>query len=147
MSDIEIKPYPSAASLADLDLLIANAQKDPQAFALLYDQFLSPLYRYIYQRVHNRQDAEEITSQTFLQPMRHFLLTATAAILQPGFLRSHERSWRTITGRPTKTNLWKMRLIWAKTPNIWVKRSVMSGGAGCARSSRAWPKTNRNCCV
>lgn len=72
MSDSEIKSYPSAASLADLDLLIANAKKDPQAFALLYDRFLSPLYRYIFQRVRNRQDAEEITSQTFLAAYEAF---------------------------------------------------------------------------
>ena len=72
MSDIEIKPSPSAASLVELDLLIANAQKDPQAFALLYDRFLSPLYRYIYQRVHNKQDAEEVTSQTFLAAYEAF---------------------------------------------------------------------------
>ena len=42
-------------------------QRDQAAFAELYDQFLSPVYRYVFYRVSNRADAEDRSEQVFLQ--------------------------------------------------------------------------------
>lgn len=46
--------------------LIAAARTDPAAFGRLYDQFIQPIYRYLYSRVGNVHEAEDLTSQTFM---------------------------------------------------------------------------------
>jgi RNA polymerase sigma-70 factor (ECF subfamily) len=43
------------------------ARRDQAAFAELYDQFLSPVYRYVFYRVSNQADAEDLSEQVFLQ--------------------------------------------------------------------------------
>jgi len=42
-------------------------QRDRAAFAALYDQFLGPVYRYVFYRIGNRADAEDLSEQVFLQ--------------------------------------------------------------------------------
>jgi RNA polymerase sigma-70 factor (ECF subfamily) len=42
-------------------------QRDQAAFAKLYDQFLGPVYRYVFYRLGNRADAEDVSEQVFLQ--------------------------------------------------------------------------------
>lgn len=37
----------------------------------IYRQYLDPVYRFLYGRVGNRQDAEDLTSETFLKASRH----------------------------------------------------------------------------
>jgi len=44
----------------------AGAQTSPAAFAALYDQFVKPVYRYLYRRTGSAADAEDLTAQTFL---------------------------------------------------------------------------------
>ena len=41
--------------------------RDQAAFAELYDVYLDRIFRYIYYRTVNRQDAEDLTEQVFLQ--------------------------------------------------------------------------------
>jgi RNA polymerase sigma-70 factor, ECF subfamily len=45
--------------------LIARAMHDPQAFALLYRQYLDLVYRYCYHRLGSKEAAEDVTSQVF----------------------------------------------------------------------------------
>lgn len=45
---------------------IARAKTDPQAFAVLYDHYIQPVYRYLLSRVGSVDEAQDITSQTFL---------------------------------------------------------------------------------
>lgn len=52
--------------------IIKKAQKgDQQAFALLYRHYNPPIYRYLYSRVGNQTDAEELTSRTFLSALEN----------------------------------------------------------------------------
>lgn len=50
--------------------LVAQAQEDPARFAALYQQYVQPVYRYIYRRVGNQQEAEDLTGQTFLSALQ-----------------------------------------------------------------------------
>jgi len=51
--------------------LIDASRTDPAAFALLYDRYVARIYKYLYHRLGYHQDAEEITSQTFLSAMEN----------------------------------------------------------------------------
>ena len=53
----------------DIPALVKEAQRNPAAFAMLYDRFLTPVYRYLYSRVGNVSDAEDLTAQTFLSAL------------------------------------------------------------------------------
>jgi RNA polymerase sigma-70 factor, ECF subfamily len=46
--------------------LISAARSDPAAFGKLYDHFIQPVYRYLYSRLGNVHEAEDLTSQTFM---------------------------------------------------------------------------------
>ncbi len=50
----------------DTELVIA-AQQNPARFESLYLKWLKPVYRYFYFRLGNIKDAEDLTSQVFLQ--------------------------------------------------------------------------------
>jgi RNA polymerase sigma-70 factor (ECF subfamily) len=43
------------------------ANNDVQAFQLFYQENIGPIYRYIYSKVGNREEAEDLTSQTFVK--------------------------------------------------------------------------------
>ena len=47
-------------------VLVRAARHDPVAFAALYRRYVTPIYRYLYSRVGNAADAEDITAQTFI---------------------------------------------------------------------------------
>jgi len=48
------------------ELVKSSKQGDKDAFAKLYDIFLTPIYRYIYYKV-NREDVEDLTEITFFK--------------------------------------------------------------------------------
>ena len=50
----------------DIPALVTAALGDPVAFGKLYDRYVQPIYRYIYSRVGNAHEAEDIVSQTFM---------------------------------------------------------------------------------
>lgn len=41
--------------------------KDKQAFVAVYDQYLTPIYRFVYFKVNDQAEAEDLTSQVFLK--------------------------------------------------------------------------------
>jgi len=54
----------------DLSKLVERARKyDSEAFGLLYERFVSKVYGYIYYRIGNRVEAEDLTAQTFLKAL------------------------------------------------------------------------------
>jgi RNA polymerase sigma-70 factor (ECF subfamily) len=54
----------------DEALLIEAAQHDPAAIAPLYRRYVTPVFRYLYSRVGNVLDAEDLTSQVFLEALQ-----------------------------------------------------------------------------
>ncbi|NMB90110.1 MAG: sigma-70 family RNA polymerase sigma factor [Chloroflexi bacterium] len=53
----------------DVDALVERARNDPAAFAQLYRRYLTPVYRYLYRRLGNEPDAQDITSQVFVEAL------------------------------------------------------------------------------
>lgn len=45
--------------------LVERARSDPEAFGLLYERYVDRVYSYVYHRVGNAQDAEDLTARTF----------------------------------------------------------------------------------
>ena len=51
--------------------LIEKAQKnDPEAFAEIYEEHFDRIYRYIFMRVRNQMEAEDLTQQVFLNALQ-----------------------------------------------------------------------------
>ncbi|HEU65150.1 MAG TPA: sigma-70 family RNA polymerase sigma factor [Chloroflexi bacterium] len=50
--------------------LIRQAQKDPHAFAELYDHYYSKIFGYVLRRTANLEAAQDITSETFLKALK-----------------------------------------------------------------------------
>jgi RNA polymerase sigma-70 factor (ECF subfamily) len=51
--------------------LIEEAKADPEAFGLLYEQYVDKIYNYVYYRTGNHHDAEDLTAKVFYQAMNH----------------------------------------------------------------------------
>lgn len=58
-------------SLSEEQSLVEQAQRDPQAFAALYDRYVQPIYWFALRRTGDRTLAEDITSATFEKALRH----------------------------------------------------------------------------
>jgi RNA polymerase sigma-70 factor, ECF subfamily len=50
---------------------IRAARRDPRNFAVLYERYVDRIYSYIYHRVSNVHDAEDLTSRTFFRALSH----------------------------------------------------------------------------
>jgi RNA polymerase sigma-70 factor (ECF subfamily) len=51
--------------------LVAQAKDDATAFGALYERYVDQIYNYVYYRVGNHQDAEDLTARTFFRALRH----------------------------------------------------------------------------
>jgi RNA polymerase sigma-70 factor (ECF subfamily) len=58
------RPEPTES---DADLVARALQGDSGAFGVLYDRYLNPLFRYVYYRVADRMEAEDLTGVVFLK--------------------------------------------------------------------------------
>lgn len=44
-----------------------QTKKDQEAFALLYDEYVEPIYRFVYFKISHREEAEDVTGEVFLK--------------------------------------------------------------------------------
>jgi len=51
--------------------LIERAKTDPEAFGLLYERYVDKIYNYVYYRIGNHHDAEDLTARVFYQALHH----------------------------------------------------------------------------
>ncbi|MFN8487199.1 MAG: sigma-70 family RNA polymerase sigma factor [Caldilineaceae bacterium] len=49
--------------------LVMQARQDPTAFGVLYERYIDRIYAYIYHRVGNAQDTEDLTARTFYRAL------------------------------------------------------------------------------
>jgi RNA polymerase sigma-70 factor (ECF subfamily) len=63
ISDLKFKPGMDSESLSTL---AAAAKTDPAVFGRLYDHYVKPVYNYIRSRIATEQEAEDLTSKTFI---------------------------------------------------------------------------------
>jgi len=49
--------------------LVEQAKEDPAAFGILYERYIDRVYAYIYHRVGNAQDTEDLTARTFYRAL------------------------------------------------------------------------------
>jgi RNA polymerase sigma-70 factor (ECF subfamily) len=57
--------------LTDEDALVERAKSDLAAFGILYESYVNKIYNYIYYRVGNQHDAEDLTARTFYRALDH----------------------------------------------------------------------------
>jgi RNA polymerase sigma-70 factor, ECF subfamily len=53
-------------------LLVQQARQDPKAFGALYELYVDRIYAYIFHRVGNADDAEDLTARTFYRALDRF---------------------------------------------------------------------------
>lgn len=90
--------------MAEVPDEIANKAELDRAFSDIYRRHLRDVYSYVYYKVGDHHDAEDITEQTFLQAYRHF-----------------ERARRESNGRPLRP--WLIRIAHNLTANYHRDRS------------------------
>lgn len=49
--------------------LVEHVRQTPDAFGVLYQRYVAPLYRYLYRRVGSAHDAEDLTAQVFTEAL------------------------------------------------------------------------------
>lgn len=68
-----LDPFEShSQTVAEVDdeILVRMAKDDMTAFSALYERYATQVYRYLLVRVGNVQDAQDLTSQTFMAAMK-----------------------------------------------------------------------------
>ncbi len=61
----------TTAEQFDEDKLVEQAKTDPDAFGKLYELYVEKIYSYIYYRIGNHHDAEDLTAKVFHRALNH----------------------------------------------------------------------------
>lgn len=65
----ESRYHQNEAQLMDEQKMIAAAKENPKHFELLYNKYHEPIFRYIYQRMDDKEMAFDITTNVFIKAM------------------------------------------------------------------------------
>jgi len=88
----------SVPPTSDQELVRRIQQGDAEAFGHLYDRYVDDVYRFFYYRTFNRQEAEDLTEDTFLRAWEHI--------------------GRLQVDRPLHVKAWLLRIA----RNLWIDR-------------------------
>ena len=69
-NDLSGTPVTPGGKEEDAALAVRASEGDPAAFGTLYDRHVSAVYRYVYYRVRNDAEAEDLTSEVFMKALR-----------------------------------------------------------------------------
>lgn len=64
------EPTPKLTDLDDV-ALVERAKTDSEAFGIIYERYVDKIYKYVYYRVGNQHDAEDLTSRVFYRALAH----------------------------------------------------------------------------
>ncbi len=79
---------------------VEAARRDPTAFAPLYRAYVTPVFRYLYSRLGNEAEAEDLTSQVFMEALES---------LNRYRHRGEFRAWLFSIARHRLLNQWRRR--------------------------------------
>jgi RNA polymerase sigma-70 factor (ECF subfamily) len=65
------KYHATETDLANEQLIVEAAKKDPERFAPLYNKYYEQIFRFIYQRVDDKEHAFDATQQTFMKAINN----------------------------------------------------------------------------
>lgn len=68
--------------LSDQDLLRCAGDGDVEAFGILYERYLDPIYRYIFYRISKAEEAEDLTETIFLKAWENIRIRQTAGEIE-----------------------------------------------------------------
>ena len=57
-----------------------QSKHDPEAFAVLYDEYVKRIYRFVFFKVNNQTEAEDITSDVFLKAWNYIITNDAAEV-------------------------------------------------------------------
>ncbi len=67
-----VDEHTQAAPAPEDDASLARqARQNPEAFGRLYERYVGAIYRYVYYRVGNSEDAEDLTARVFMRALKH----------------------------------------------------------------------------
>ncbi len=52
-------------------VLVKRAKKNPQEFGAIYERYVQKIFNYVYYRIGNEPDAQDLTARVFLRAMNH----------------------------------------------------------------------------
>jgi len=61
----------TTANQTDEDKLVEQAKTNPEAFGRLYELYVEKIYNYVYYRIGNHHDAEDLTAKVFHRALNH----------------------------------------------------------------------------
>lgn len=65
------KYHITEATLEEEEILLRQACKDPEAFRPIYQRYYERIFRYIYQRIDDKEEAYDCTQQVFVKALIH----------------------------------------------------------------------------
>ena len=101
-----------------------------QSLHFLYHEQFGPLYRFIYSKVGNRQEAEDLTSLVFLKAMQNMNTERSSAA---------RRQWLFQVARTTIADHWRS---WYRLPTTSLEVLLTGGWKGPAGVERPGPDRN-----
>ena len=54
-------------------LLFKAKNKDPEAYSQIYDYYVARIYRFVFFKINNQEDAQDITSEVFLKTWQYII--------------------------------------------------------------------------
>jgi len=124
----------SSTRAATDQMLVERARGgDREAFGELYDRHVMPVYRHVYCMVNDRQLAEDLTAQTFLQALQ-----AIACYEERGL---PFRAWLLRIARNLAINHWRAQRNHNSSRNHGSERAILSPEVFCEaklREEEAW---------
>jgi RNA polymerase sigma-70 factor, ECF subfamily len=70
MRELALPDAPVEDSAESDGILVRKAQRNPAPFAALYRRYVAPIHRYLYSRLGNTADAEDVTAEVFIEALR-----------------------------------------------------------------------------